>query len=155
MTAITHGTGPTPTHPSDTLWTTPVGRGFAGLLLVSVLVVVSLVLYGGVRDASVASGPEWLTATWGWLPSYLAALATPFMWPLLGRRALGRTGPLNFLPEVAMGGCTVLLVEVLDATGAGGTFSWSDVIAALAGALSAFLLYRALVGPSPKTNARE
>ena len=151
MTTVTHSPFQSSPLSDDALWTTPLGRGFSVLLVVSVLMIVILVIYGGVRDASVSAGPEWLAATWGWMPSYLAALATPFLWPLLRRRVLGRRGGVDFLPEITMGGSTVILVEVLNGAGSGGTFSWSDVMAALAGALSAFLLYRAVVGPSRTT----
>ena len=120
-------------HP-DVLWTTRLGRGFAWLLLLSVLVAVSLLLYGGVRERSEELGLSTLTAIWGWIPSYLAALALPFVWPALGARVLKRAGPVAFLPEAAFGGGTIVLI---------------------AGTLSAFLLYRIIVRPYPTAVGEE
>lgn len=154
MASITRGAERTLTH-DEVLWTTPVGRAFSWLLLFSVFATVSLIKYGGVRDLSNATGPAWLADTWGWLPSYLAALAMPFMWPALRQRAPGQVGPVDFLPEVVVGGGTILALEVLDATGMGGTFSWADLIAAIAGTVSAFLLYRILVRPYPTAVGEE
>ena len=148
MTTITRSADPRSSQ-AEVLWTTPVGRAFSWLLLLSVLVTDSLVLYGGVREMSVERGLSTLTAILGWLPSYLAALAMPFMWPALRQRAPGRVGRVDFLPEVAVGGGTILALEVLDATGMLGTFSWADLIAAIAGTVSAFLLYRLIVRPYP------
>ncbi len=79
----------------------------------------------------------------------------PYMWPALRQRVLGRVGPVDFLPEVTVGGGTILALEILDATGMGDTFSWSDLAAVLAGAITAFLLYRALVRPFPTTSEHE
>ncbi len=116
MTPITDNSGQTPTH-AEVLWTTPVGRAFSWLLLFSVFATVSLIKYGGVRDLSYANGPAWLAAIWGWLPSYLAALALPYMWPARRRRYLGRVGPVDFLPEVAAGSGTILVLEILGVPG--------------------------------------
>ncbi len=154
MTPITDNSGQTPTH-AEVLWTTPVGRAFSWLLLFSVFATVSLIKYGGVRDLSYANGPAWLAAIWGWLPSYLAALALPYMWPALRRRYLGRVGPVDFLPEVAAGSGTILVLEILGVPGWIGSFEWSDLIAGLAGAVTAFLMYRALVRPFPTTSGHE
>ncbi len=148
MASITRGATRTLTH-ADVLWTTPVGRAFSWLLLFSVFATVCLIKYGGVRELSNATGPAWLATIWGWLPSYLAALAMPFMWPALRQRAPGRVGRVDFLPEVAVGGGTILALEVLDATGMLGTFSWADLFAGFAGAMTAFLLYRLIVRPYP------
>lgn len=154
MTPISDNSGQTPTH-AEVLWTTPVGRAFSWLLLFSVFATVSLIKYGGVRDLSYANGPAWLAAIWGWLPSYLAALALPYMWPARRRRYLGRVGPVDFLPEVAAGSGTILVLEILGVPGWIGSFEWSDLIAGLAGAVTAFLLYRALVRPSFTMNGQE
>lgn len=148
MTPITDSSQQAPTH-AEVLWTTPVGRAFSWLLLFSVFATVSLIKYGGVRDLSYANGPEWLAAIWGWLPSYLAALSLPYMWPALRQRYLGRVGPVDFLPEVAAGSGTILVIEILGVPGWIGSFEWSDLIAGVVGALTAFLLYRALARPSP------
>ncbi|MFV2007831.1 MAG: hypothetical protein ACC667_10310 [Longimicrobiales bacterium] len=154
MTPITDNSGQMPTH-AEVLWTTPVGRAFSWLLLFSVFATVSLIKYGGVRDLSYANGPAWLAAIWGWLPSYLAALALPYMWPARRRRYLGRVGPVDFLPEVAAGSGTILVLEILGVPGWIGSFEWSDLIAGVAGAVTAFLLYRALVRPSFTMNGQE
>lgn len=154
MTPITESAEQAPTH-ADVLWTTPVGRAFSWLLLLSVFATVSLIKYGGVRDLSYANGPAWLAAIWGWLPSYLAALALPYMWPALRQRYLGRIGPVDFLPEIAAGSGTILVLEILGVPGWLGSFEWSDLIAGVAGALTAFLLYRVLARPSPTPSGHE
>lgn len=154
MTPITDSSQQAPTH-AEVLWTTPVGRAFSSLLLFSVFATVSLIKYGGVRDLSYANGPEWLAAIWGWLPSYLAALALPYMWPALRQRYLGRVGPVDFLPEIAAGSGTILVIEILGVPGWIGSFEWSDLIAGFAGALTAFLLYRALARPSPAASGHD
>lgn len=154
MTSITDSSEQAATHPG-VLWTTPVGRAFSWLLLFSVFATVSLIKFGGVRDLSYANGPAWLATIWGWLPSYLAALALPYLWPALRQRYLGRVGPVDFLPEIAAGSGTILVLEILGVPGWIGSFEWSDLIAGLAGALTAFLLYRALVRPSPATSGHE
>ena len=154
MASITRGATRTLTH-ADVLGTRPVGRAFSWLLLFSVFATVSLIKYGGVRDLSYANGPAWLAAIWGWLPSYLTALGLPYMWPALRQRFLGRVGPVDFLPEVAVGGGTILALEILGVTGMLGSFEWSDLIAGVVGALTAFLLYRALVRPFPTASGHE
>ena len=154
MTPTTYSSEQAPTH-AEVLWTTPVGRAFSWLLLFSVFATVSLIKYGGVRDLSYANGPAWLAAIWGWLPSYLAALALPYMWPALRQRYLGRVGPVDFLPEIAAGSGTILVLEILGIPGWLGSFEWSDLIAGVAGALTAYLLYRALARPSPMPSGRE
>lgn len=154
MTPVTDSAEQAPT-PADVLWTTPVGRAFSWLLLFSVFATVSLIKYGGVRDLSYANGPAWLAAIWGWLPSYLAAVALPYMWPALRQRYLGRIGPVDFLPEIAAGSGTILVLEILGVPGWLGSFEWSDLIAGVAGALTAYLLYRVLASPAPTPSGHE
>lgn len=119
-----------------------VGRSICWAIILALVGIVLVLKYGGVRDAMAVSGGVIVRSVLGWTPSYLTSLALPFVWPAIGRWAIGRPGSVEFLPECLMGGGLVFVLEVLDLTDSSKTFAWSDVAAVIAGSLTAFLVYR-------------
>lgn len=130
--------------PADWLWTTSRGRLFAGSVAFVALGLAWWVKWGGLRDGGwVGSG----AARWvlGWSPSFLAALALPYLAPLFGRRLLPRAGA-SFVPECAAAGAILELGELSDllvprvGATAVQTFAIGDAIAIPVGAVSAWTL---------------
>ena len=127
------------------VWDTRAGRVTSWMILLVVGIVVAVVKFGGVRAGVAASGPPLLANVLGWLPSYLSAFGMPFWWPAVGKRVRKPSHSKEFLPECIVGGGTILWLEVWDLTDGAHVFAWSDVMAILAGTLTAFLAYRFFV----------
>jgi len=138
-----------PESPRDVpFWSRRRRRIISLAILVFVFAGVWAIKWGGLRDPGVIA---WEPGRWalGWAPSFLAAFDLPFIWLLVGRRALGRPTRVVFLPECVVAVMMLWLGEFLDlwlpqvGHTAAQTFAVSDLAAAVGGAAVAFLFYSA------------
>ncbi len=140
-------TGPLPLDPDQVTWlcTSKLGRGVALLVISGFAAIAWYVKFSGIREQGGVDSP---TIRWilGWAPSLLATAGLPFLYPAFGMRPFHKAiAGVPFLAECLWMCVIVLVLEVEDLWEPSETFSSWDIVAAIAGAAVAFLLFRTLV----------